>query len=114
MTTYNGASTVGQSIASILNQDMCDFELILVDDGSFDSTAELLASINDPRIRIVRNHERLGIAGARNVGLARCRARYIAMLDHDDISNVRRLGLQAAYLDSNPNVVLVGSAVREL
>lgn len=114
ITTYNGASTVGQSISSILSQEMCDFELIVVDDCSTDDTPELLRSIADPRVRILQNIQRLGIADARNRGLAECRASYIAMLDHDDLSDVRRLGLQAAYLDSHPDVLLIGSAVQEL
>src|SRR5215212_1210690 len=114
ITTHNGASTIAQSIGSILSQDMCDFELVVVDDASSDSTPELLTSIDDPRILIIRNDERLGIAGARNRGVAKCRARYIAMLDHDDLSNPCRLRLQAAYLDSHADVALVGSAVQEL
>ena len=114
ITTYNGASTVAQSIASILDQEMCDFELIIVDDGSTDDTPQLLASVVDRRVIILRNDERLGISGARNRGLAKCRGSYIAMLDHDDLSDPRRLALQSAYLDSHPDVVLVGSAVQEL
>src|SRR5437763_2619882 len=101
ITTYNGANTIGLSIASILNQEMRDFELIIVDDGSTDETAELLGAIADPRVTVIRSDERLGIAGARNLGLTNCRANYIAMLDHDDLSHVDRLALEAAYLVSH-------------
>lgn len=114
MTTRDGAGTIGESIASILTQTMRDFELIVVDDASSDATSELLRSINDPRLIHVRNDRRLGIAGARNRGLAMCRGRYIAFLDHDDLSDPRRLGLQNGYLDAHPDIVLVGTRVREL
>lgn len=114
MTTHNGSRTIGESIASILAQDMRDFELIVVDDGSSDETPALLQAISDPRLVIDRNDGRLGIAGARNRGLARCRAPYVAALDHDDLSHPRRLGLQAAYLDAHPDIVLVATGVHEL
>jgi glycosyltransferase involved in cell wall biosynthesis len=114
MTTHDGARTIGESIASILTQDMPDFELVVVDDASSDATPALLRAIADPRLVPVRNDARLGIAGGRNRGLAQCRAPYIATLDHDDLSDPRRLGLQAAYLDAHPDIVLVGTGVRKL
>ena len=114
MTTHNGAATIGDSIASVLAQDMDDFELVIVDDASTDATPELLRRQTDPRIVPVRNQIRQGIAGARNVGIAVCRAPYIAALDHDDLSAPSRLRRQADYLDAHPDTVLVGTAVREL
>jgi glycosyltransferase involved in cell wall biosynthesis len=114
MTTHNGVRTISESIGSILAQDMPDFELVVVDDASSDKTPDLLRSIIDPRLVIIRNDLQLGIAGARNRGLEQCRASYIAALDHDDLSDPRRLGLQTSYLDAHPEVVLVGTAVREL
>jgi glycosyltransferase involved in cell wall biosynthesis len=114
ITTYDGARTISESIASILTQDMPDFELVVVDDASSDATPTLLRAIDDPRLIRLRNNRRLGIAGARNRGLATCRAPYIAFLDHDDLSDPRRLSLQAAYLDAHPDIVLVGTGVREL
>lgn len=114
MTTHDGARTISESIASILTQDMPDFELVVVDDASSDATPALLRAIADLRLVPIRNDARLGIAGARNRGLAQCRAPYIAPLDHDDRSDPRRLGLQAAYLDAHPDIVLVGTGVCEL
>jgi glycosyltransferase involved in cell wall biosynthesis len=114
MTTHDGARTISASIASILAQAMPDFELVVVDDASSDATPALLRAIADPRLVVVRNAARLGIAGARNRGLAQCRAPYIAALDHDDLSDPRRLGLQAAWLDAHPAIVLVGTGVREM
>ena len=114
MTTHEGVCTIGESIASILAQDMPDFELVVVDDASSDATPDLLRVIADPRLVVIRNDVRLGIVGARTRGLAQCRAPYIAALDHDDLSDPCRLGLQASYLDTHPDIVLVGTAVREL
>lgn len=114
MTTYNGARTIRDSVASMLAQDMRDFELIIVDDASSDITPAILRTVTDPRLIIIRNEGRLGIANSRNRGLLHCRAPYIAALDHDDLSDSRRLGLQAAYLDEHPDVVVVGTGVNEL
>src|SRR6266566_9275315 len=114
MTTHDGARTISESIASILSQEMPHFELVVVDDASSDATPALLRDIADPRLVPVRSNVRLGIAGARNRGFAQCQAPYIATLDHDDLSDPRRLGLQAAYLDAHPDIVLVGTGVHEL
>ena len=114
MTTRNGARTISDSVQSILTQDMSDFELVVVDDASSDETPAVLSAIADPRLVLLRNDSRLGIAGARNRGLAQARAPYIAALDHDDLSAPTRLGLQAAYLDNHPDTVLVATAVSEL
>src|SRR5205085_3730442 len=61
MTTYNGAPFIRQSIDSVLAQSFRDFELIVVDDGSVDATAEILDSYGDPRLRVIRNDRNLGI-----------------------------------------------------
>lgn len=114
MTTRNGERTLQGSVASILAQTMTDFELIVVDDASSDATPLLLRAITDPRVVTIRNETRLGIADARNRGLSHCQGRYIAALDHDDLSAPLRLETQAAYLDAHRDVVLVGTGVREL
>ena len=54
MTTFNGAGFIGASIASVLAQSFSEFELIVVDDGSTDATAQVLAGILDPRLRVLR------------------------------------------------------------
>ncbi len=114
MTTYNGARTIGESIASVLAQSFADFELVVVDDCSTDATPALLAAIADPRIRVVSNARNLGIVGARNAGFEACRGEYVAALDHDDLAAPARLARQVALLDAEPSVVLAGTQVREL
>lgn len=111
MTTYNGAVFIRQSIDSVLAQSFRDFELIVVDDGSTDTTAAILAAYDDPRLLVIRNPRNLGIVDARNRGFAAVRGSYVATLDHDDVSCPTRLASQVAYLDSSERVVLVGTDI---
>lgn len=111
MTTWNGAAFIGDSIASVLRQSFRNFELIVVDDGSTDDTARVLAGIADPRLRVLRQAVNGGVVAARNAGFALARGRHVAMLDHDDLSLPERLARQVAYLDAHPEVVLVGTEI---
>jgi len=77
--TYNRAHSVGDAIASVLRQTMADLECIVVDDGSTDSTPALLASITDPRLRVLRGRH-AGVAAARNLGVAHARAPVVGMV----------------------------------
>jgi len=112
MTTYNGAATIGASIDSILAQSFRDFELLVVDDGSTDDTPAILDRIRDSRLRLLRAGSRGGIVAARSHGFAAAQGHYIAPLDHDDLSDTERLAREVAFLDANPDVVLVASEIR--
>jgi GT2 family glycosyltransferase len=112
MTTYNGAATIAASIDSILAQSFRDFELIVVDDGSTDETPAILGRVGDPRLHVLRTDRTSGIVAARNHGFAAVRGRYIAPLDHDDLSDAERLARQVAFLDANPGVVLIATEIR--
>jgi hypothetical protein len=111
MTTWNGAASIGASIASILGQSFADFEMVVVDDGSTDGTPAILAGITDPRLVVLRPPRNLGIVGARNFGFAACRGEYLAALDHDDLSHPERLERQLAHMDRHPEVVALGTGV---
>lgn len=81
---YNVADYVAEALESLLNQTFRDFEVIIVDDGSTDNTADCIAPyLADSRFRLIRqtNH---GLAAARNRGIAEARAPFVAMLDSDD------------------------------
>jgi GT2 family glycosyltransferase len=110
MATYNGERYIRQSIDSILSQSFTDFELIIVDDGSTDSTPTLLQSYSDSRLRVLRNPGNLGVVGSRNRAFAESRGVYVASHDHDDLSRPRRIEKQVAYLSNHPETVLVGTA----
>ena len=86
MTIYNGARTIGASIASVLAQTMPDFELVVIDDASTDATPDILAGIGDSRLRVIRAERNLGVVGARNLGFMACRGTYVAAHDHDDLA----------------------------
>ena len=98
MTVYNCDKYLREAIDSILDQTWSDFEFIIVDDGSTDNSLQILKEYSDPRIRVIAYEENKGVAYARNVGLERCTAEFVALMDADDISLPDRLKLQYEYL----------------
>lgn len=83
MPCFNGAAYLRASLASALGQSFTDTELIVVDDGSTDGSADILRSVTDPRLRVLRQANQ-GVCAARNAALALARGRYVAFLDSDD------------------------------
>jgi len=112
MPTYNGEKFLRPAIESILNQTFRDFELIVIDDGSFDSTPRILAEFKDKdaRLIVLTDERNLGIAGATNRGLAAACGKYFALQDHDDISLPHRLQIQVDFLNAHPDIAVIGSA----
>jgi glycosyltransferase involved in cell wall biosynthesis len=108
ITTYNQAHFISQAIESVLSQTYNDFELIIIDDGSTDSTAEIVDTYCDPRISYhwQVNQER---SSARNLGLTISQAKYITFLDADDLYLPNNLASQSSTLDANPNACMVVS-----
>lgn len=81
--TYNRAAVVGRAIRSVLDQSFAQFELIVVDDGSADETAQVVAGFTDARVRYMYQ-ENAGVSAARNSGVALARGQYLTFLDSDD------------------------------
>jgi glycosyltransferase involved in cell wall biosynthesis len=98
-----------QAVDSILAQTLTDLELIIVEDPSESSGAELLRGISDPRLRHLRNEQRTSLVDQRNQALEATRADVIAMLDADDIAEPARLAKQLEFLRAHPGVGVVGS-----
>ena len=115
MPVYNAQAYLYAAVESILAQTTKDFELIAVDDGSTDSSPQLLQQLaqRDARIRII-SRPNTGIVGALNDGLAAARGELIARMDADDLSLPHRFERQLAYLRANPQCVAVGSAVLQI
>jgi glycosyltransferase involved in cell wall biosynthesis len=84
MPVYNRAHLLGRAIRSVLAQTFVDLELLVVDDGSSDGTADVVGSFGDPRLRLVRLPRRGGVGRARNVGIGQARGDLVAFLDSDD------------------------------
>ena len=103
--TYSRRRILPRTIASVLAQDEKEFELIIIDDCSVDDTPAYLASLDDPRIRVLRPANNLGTAGARNLGLEEARADIVALLDDDDVYLEHRLSATLAVFAREPEVV---------
>jgi glycosyltransferase involved in cell wall biosynthesis len=106
----NGAATLSPALNSLWQQTLHDFEVVLVNDGSTDSTAEILAACPDPRLKVV-NQLPLGIAAALNNGLKHCSASLVARMDADDVAHPERLEKQWRYLQEHPAVDVLASCV---
>ncbi len=109
----NGEQTLKAAVLSLLSQTEPDFELVIVDDNSTDSSVSLSASLakEDSRVRVLRSPG-VGIAAALRHGFYSTNGRYVARMDCDDISEPERLELQAQYLDATPGVGVVATCVK--
>ena len=114
MSVYNGEYHLREAVSNILRQTFTDFEFIIFNDGSTDGTQAILTSYDDSRIILVQNETNLGLTRSLNKGLRLARGKYIARQDADDVSLPERLEKQVAFLERNPQVCLVGSAIAVL
>jgi glycosyltransferase involved in cell wall biosynthesis len=111
MAVYNAAAYLREAIDSVLAQTYHDFEFVVVDDGSTDATPSILAGYADDRLRVLTLAGNNGHTTALNEGWRACRGTYIARMDGDDICHPERFAHQAATLDADPELGIVGSAV---
>lgn len=109
---HDGERYLEEAIESIIRQDLSDWELLLVDNGSVDRTEEICraAATRDPRVKVLRLPDP-DLVAALNAGLASARGRLVARMDADDVALPARLRLQASHLELHPAVVAVGCAV---
>lgn len=112
MPVYNGARFLRQAIDSVLSQSFHDLELLVVDDGSTDDSVAIASSVADPRLRCIPGQGHRGLVGTLNIGLRAATGQYVARLDADDVARPDRIDKQAALLDREPTVALVGSLAR--
>jgi len=109
MAVWNEARYIEEAVESILGQTVWDLELVVVNDGSTDGTAELLRRCRDARLKVL-DQDNTGLWAALNRGLREVRGHLVARMDGDDITHPRRLRYQIDFLEANPAVAVVGSA----
>jgi len=113
LATYDRRPVLSRAIASVLAQDGVRFELIVVDDASRDGTPAYLATLEDPRIRVIAAQRNGGPSAARNLGLKVARAGIVAFLDSDDAYRPRRLAAPLAAFAADAGLVCtLSSAVK--
>jgi glycosyltransferase involved in cell wall biosynthesis len=107
--THNRAGLLPRAIKSVLNQTYSNLELIIVDDGSMDNTAEVVSEIKDERIKYIRFNDSKGAASARNAGMKEATGDYITFLDDDDewLADRLRLSLDVFLQTKDYNIGLV-------
>lgn len=110
MSVWNGQQYISTSVESILNQSYKNFEFIIINDGSTDSTAEIIESYKDDRIVLLNNDTNLGITRSLNRGISVSKGEYIARQDADDISHPRRLEILFDILKSNKNIAVISAS----
>jgi glycosyltransferase involved in cell wall biosynthesis len=110
---YNAGHYISAALDSLLAQSFQDFEVIVVDDGSSDNTAELVGAFvrRDQRFRLLENDVNKGLVFTRNRTLEESRGELIAIVDADDICEPDRLAVQVSYIDANQHVGMLGSDV---
>lgn len=113
MSVHNARKTLAQTVDSILNQTMRDFEFLIIDDASTDASREMLLHYaeRDQRIRLVRHHQNAGLTQRLNEGIRLTDCALIARMDADDEALPERLAVQCDFMDKNPNVALAGSFI---
>lgn len=109
MPVYNGEEFIRETIDSVLNQTYRNFEFIIVNDGSYDSTQQIINSYDDKRIVPLNLAKNQGVSNARNTGTDLARGKFIAFCDADDLYDPGRLQTQLDFLTSNPTVDVCGS-----
>jgi glycosyltransferase involved in cell wall biosynthesis len=109
MPVFNCEKTLKSAVNSILNQTYSNWELILIDDGSKDKTFDIIKILGDSRIKIVSDGLNMQLPSRLNQSIAMSSGKYFARMDGDDISYPERLQRQVAYLETHPEIDLLGT-----
>ena len=110
--TYNAQETIVQTLQSCLNQTYQNFEILIHDDGSIDETLVAIQKINDSRIQVLNSWKKLGPYRWLNFLLDHAKGEYIAIQDHDDLREPKKLEFQIQFLDKNTDYIWCGTKTR--
>lgn len=110
MPAHNCEVYIKESIQSVLSQSYKDWELLIVNDFSTDSTLDIVLSFEDPRIHIISNSSNLGVAETRNIAIGMAKGQYIAFLDSDDTWRAEKLTKQISALQLDQYAVCCHSS----
>ena len=111
--TYNRSPLLKKALASVSAQSFADFEIVVVNDGSTDSTPQVLDDLKNEKFKIISHASSQGITFSRQDALLKSSGEYIAILDDDDEwLDADKLKKQVEYLDKNPRIVLVGGGIQ--
>lgn len=108
MSVYNNSKYLPEAIKSILNQTFSNFEFLIINDGSTDSSVDIINSFNDTRIHLVHNNSNLGLTKSLNKGIKLANGKYILRMDADDISLTNRIERQVEFMENNPKIAVCG------
>ena len=112
MSVFNGERYLREAIDSILKQTYANFEFLIINDCSTDSSLDIIKSYSDKRILLIDNRENLGLTKSLNKGLAIANGGYIARMDADDISNEHRFERQMNHFEKHQDLVILGTQAR--
>lgn len=114
MPVYNAERYLALAIESVLSQTYTDFELVIVNDGSTDSSKRIISAFTDDRIRYLENEGNKGIVYTRNRLIEEAKGKYIAWLDSDDVALENRLKVQHRFLEQHPDYDICGSYAKKV
>lgn len=111
MPVYNAGEFLKEAIDSILDQTYEEFEFLIINDGSTDSSVNIIESYEDERIKLIHNTENVGLIKTLNKGIELAQGKYIVRMDADDISEIDRVEVQLNFMENNYDVAVAGSNV---
>lgn len=111
MPVYNAGEFLREAIDSILDQTYEEFEFLIINDGSTDSSVNIIESYEDERIKLVHNTENVGLVKTLNKGIEIAQGKYIVRMDADDIAETNRIEVQLNFMENNYDVAVAGSNV---
>src|SRR5699024_6087156 len=106
---YNGEAYISGALESIIKQTYTNLDILVIDDGSTDHSAQIVNDYTDKRVRLFLNHKNNGIPYTRNLGLQKAKGKYIAVMDADDVADPMRIEKQVAFMEKHTDIDAIGT-----